>query len=307
MHRKMCKMFILLKKYIQLWYNLTGIINREERQIIMNNTKEIIDINMKGAVNKANLSLGKMILLGIVAGMFIAIGGATSNTAVHSISDVGLTRTLAGAIFPVGLMMIVFVGGELFTGNCLMIMAVLDGKISISKMVRNLVVVFLSNLIGALAIVIILYYSGNMDYTGGALGAYTIKVALGKASITPLKAITSGILCNILVCIAILMAAAAKDAAGKILAIWFPIFAFVIGGFEHVVANMYYIPAGMIASCNPDYVAKAEELYGIGGSELAKISLSGLVANFSFVAIGNIIGGMVVVGVLLWSIYKINE
>lgn len=268
----------------------------------MNNAKEIIEMNMNGAVNKANLKLSKMICLGILAGMFIALGAATSNTAVHTIKDVGLARTLAGAIFPVGLMMIVFVGGELFTGNCLMIMAVMDKKIKVSAMLRNLVVVFFSNLIGSLIIVFIINYCGNLDYTSCALGAYTIKVALGKATISPLKAVLSGILCNILVCIAILMATACKEAVGKIFAIWFPIFAFVIGGFEHIVANMYYIPAGLVASMNPDYVAKAEELYGITSEQLKSLSLTGLVHNFIPVTIGNILGGMIFVGCLVYYI-----
>lgn len=268
----------------------------------MNNAKEIIEMNMSGGVNKANLKLTKMIFLGILAGMFIALGAATSNTAVHTIKDVGLARTLAGAIFPVGLMMIVFVGGELFTGNCLIIMGVMDKRIKLWQLIRNLVVVFLSNLVGSLIIVFLINYCGNLDYTSGALGAYTIKVALGKVSITPLKGVLSGILCNILVCVAILMATAAKDAVGKIFAIWFPIFAFVIGGFEHIVANMYYIPAGLVAATNPDYVAKAQELYGITSEQLNQLNISGLLSNFIPVTIGNILGGMVFVGCLVYYI-----
>ncbi len=268
----------------------------------MNSSKEIVEINMNGGVNKANLKLSKMICLGIMAGMFIALGAATSNTAVHTIKDVGLARTLAGVVFPVGLMMIVLVGGELFTGNCLMLMAVMDKRIKVSQMLRNLVVVFFSNLIGSLIIVFIINYCGNLDYTSGALGAYTIKVALGKAAIAPGKAVLSGILCNILVCMAILMATACKDAAGKILAIWFPIFAFVIGGFEHIVANMYYIPAGLVAAKNPIYVAKAEELYGITSQQLQSLNISGLLSNFILVTIGNIIGGMIFVGCLIYYI-----
>lgn len=268
----------------------------------MNNAKEIIEMNMSGGVNKANLKLTKMIFLGILAGMFIALGAATSNTAVHTIKDVGLARTLSGAIFPVGLMMIVFVGGELFTGNCLIIMGVMDKRIKVWQLIRNLVVVFLSNLIGSLIIVFLINYCGNLDYTSGALGAYTIKVALGKVSITPLKGVLSGILCNILVCVAILMATAAKEAVGKIFAIWFPIFAFVIGGFEHIVANMYYIPAGLVAATNPDYVAKAQELYGITSEQLNQLNISGLLSNFIPVTIGNILGGMVFVGCLVYYI-----
>lgn len=269
---------------------------------MLNTPKEIIEGNMNGAVTKANLKLSKMIALGIMAGMFIALGGATSSTAVHAIDNVGLARTLAGVIFPVGLLMIVLVGGELFTGNCLMVMSAIDKRIKVSQLIRNLVVVFLSNLAGSLIIDFLIFYSGNLDYSGGGLGAYTIKVALSKATISPAKAIASGILCNILVCIAILMGAAAKDIAGKVLAIWFPIFAFVIGGFEHIVANMFYIPTGMLAATNPAYVAKAEELYGITAEQINQLNLSGLLHNFIPVTIGNILGGMVFIGCILYFI-----
>ena len=273
----------------------------------MNNPKEIIEANMNGAVNKANLPLARMIVLGIMAGMFIALGGAISNTAVHDIAHVGLARTLAGVIFPVGLLMIILVGGELFTGNCLMIMATMNKRIKVSGLIRNLVIVYFSNLIGSLIIDVLIFYSGNLDYTGGALGAYTIKVALGKVNIAPGKAVVSGILCNFLVCMAILMAGSAKDVIGKIFATWFPIFAFVIGGFEHIVANMFYIPTGILAATNPDYVAKAEELYGITADQLSALDLGGLLHNFIPVTIGNILGGMIFIGCTLYFIHYGSE
>lgn len=273
----------------------------------MNNPKEIIEANMKGAVTKATLPLGRMIVLGMMAGMFIAFGGAISNTAVHDIANVGLARTLAGVIFPVGLLMIILVGGELFTGNCLMIMATMNKQIKVSALLRNLVVVYFSNLLGSLIIDVLIFYSGNLDYTGGALGAYTIKVALGKVNIAPGKAIVSGILCNFLVCMAILMATSAKDVIGKIFATWFPIFAFVIGGFEHIVANMFYIPTGILATSNPDYVTKAQELYGITSEQLSALDLSGLIHNFIPVTIGNILGGMVFIGCTLYYIHYGSE
>lgn len=269
---------------------------------LLNSPNKIIEGNMSGAVAKANMKISKMIAMGIMAGMFIAIGGATSNTAVHGIADVGLARTLAGCIFPVGLLMIVLVGGELFTGDCLMVMAALDKRIKVSLMIRNLVIVFLSNLAGSLIIDVLIFYSGNLDYSDGGLGAYTIKVALAKATITPVKGITSGILCNFLVCMAILMGASAIEAAGKIFAIWFPIFAFVIGGFEHIVANMFYIPTGMLAATNPTYVAKAEELYGITSEQLQSLDIGGLLQNFIPVTIGNILGGMLFIGCMLYFI-----
>ena len=163
-----------------------------------NTPSEVIDTNMKAGEGKAHLPLGKMILLGIMAGAFIALGGATSSTAAHAIDNVGLARFVAGIIFPVGLMIIVFVGGELFTGNCLIVMDVVGKKVTWFECIRNLIVVYFSNLIGALIIDTLIYFSGNLDYTGGLLGAYAIKVAVGKVGISPLKGITSGILCNLL-------------------------------------------------------------------------------------------------------------
>ncbi len=271
-----------------------------------NSPAEVIEVNMKAGEGKASLPLLKMIILGIMAGAFIALGGATSNTAVHAITNVGLARTLAGAIFPVGLMMIVFVGGELFTGNCLLFMDVIGRKVTVRACARNLLVVYFSNLIGALIIDFLIYYSGNLDYSGGLLGAYTIKVAVGKIAISPLKGITSGILCNVLVCIAILMAAASTDIVGKIWGIFFPILAFVVGGFEHCVANMFYIPAGMLAAQNPEYVAKAQEAYGLTAEQIGNLTVLNSLNNFIPVTLGNILGGMVFVGLPCFWIYKKN-
>lgn len=268
-----------------------------------NAPEEVIRGNINAGVAKAERPLGQMILMGIMAGAFIALGGACSNVAVHGITDVGLSRTLAGAIFPVGLMLIVLVGGELFTGNCLIAMAVLDGKTTLAKMLKNLAVVYCSNLAGALLIDVLILLSGQLNYSGGGLGAYTIKVALAKVTIQPGAAVASGILCNMLVCLAILTAGAAKDVAGKVWAIFFPICAFVIGGFEHCVANMFYIPAGILAASRPQYVAKAEELYGITAQQCAELTAAGSLRNLVPVTFGNVLGGAVFIGVVYFLIY----
>ncbi len=270
-----------------------------------NSPLQVLDANMKAGEGKVKLPLLKCILLGIMAGAFIAFGGASSNAAVHNIADQGLLKTLAGCIFPVGLMMIVFVGGELFTGDCLMIAGVVDKRFSAVAMIKTLIIVFFSNMVGAVIIAALVYFSGLLDYTGGALGAFTIKVAYGKVTIAPFRAVCSGILCNILVCMAVLMATAAKDIAGKVWAIFFPICAFVIGGWEHCVANMFYIPAGIIASMNDAYVAKAEELYGITADQIASNLTSGdFASNLIPVTIGNILGGMVFIALPLYAIHK---
>jgi len=266
-----------------------------------NTPAQVFEANMKAGEGKVQLPLLKCILLGLMAGAFIAFGGATSSAAIHNISNQGVAKALAGTIFPVGLMMIVFVGGELFTGDCLMLAGVVDKRFSALQLIKTLIIVWLSNMAGAILIAALVYYSGLLDYTSGALGAFTIKVAYGKCTITPFKAICSGILCNILVCIAVLMATAARDIAGKVWAIFFPICAFVVGGWEHCVANMFYIPAGIIAATNDTYVAKAEELYGITA---AQISASVNVGNLIPVTIGNILGGMVFVALPLYVIHK---
>lgn len=261
---------------------------------------EVIKSNIKSAVAKANLPLAKMILLGLMAGAFIAFGGAASSVAAHGVADVGLARSIAGAIFPVGLMLVVFTGSELFTGNSLMIMAVIDKKITLLKMIRNLVVVYFANFIGALIIDALVFLSGQFDFSGGGLGAYTIKVALAKTSIAPVTAVISGILCNILVCLAIVLAGTAKDSIGRIFGIFFPIAAFVVCGFEHCVANMFYIPAGMLAATNTAYVQKAQELYGITAQQCSSLTHFAGTESLLFVTIGNIIGGVLFVGVVLY-------
>ena len=270
-----------------------------------NTPAQVFETNMKAGEGKVQLPLLKCILLGLMAGAFIAFGGATSSAAIHNISNQGVAKALAGTIFPVGLMMIVFVGGELFTGDCLMLAGVVDKRFSALQLIKTLIIVWLSNMAGAILIATLVYYSGLLDYTSGALGAFTIKVAYGKCTITPFKAICSGILCNILVCIAVLMATAARDIAGKVWAIFFPICAFVVGGWEHCVANMFYIPAGIIAATNDTYVAKAEELYGITAAQIsASVNVGGFISNLIPVTIGNILGGMVFVALPLYVIHK---
>ena len=194
---------------------------------------EIVEGFVGEGVKKATTSTMKTIVLGIMAGMFIAFGACTSNVAAHLIQNTGVAKMAAGAIFPVGLMMIVFIGGELFTGDCLMLIGCMHKKYKVLKMIEKLTVVFFSNLIGALIVVLLAYYCGQWELSASALGAYTIKVALGKANLSFGKALCSGVLCNLAVCLAVLMGYAAKDIVGKVWAIFFPIFAFVVGGFEH--------------------------------------------------------------------------
>ena len=265
---------------------------------------QIVAANMNSAKGKTELSLLRMILLGIFAGMFITGGASASSLAMHAISNVGLARLVAGAIFPVGLMMIILVGGELFTGDCLMIMGCVHGKFSAKSMLKVLVVVYLSNLIGSLLFAELVNLSGQFNYTNGMLGAFTIKVALGKVNLSFGAAFASGILCNIFVCMAVLMATAAKDISGKIWAIFFPILAFVVSGYEHCVANMYYIPAGIFAAANESYVTSGVNNALFAAGQLSSLNwVNFIVKNLIPVTLGNIVGGMVFVGLPLYLIH----
>ena len=265
---------------------------------------QIVSGNIVAANNKTQTSVFRLILLGIFAGMFIACGASASSVAMHAISNVGLARLVAGCVFPIGLMMIVFVGGELFTGDCLMIMGCMHKEFPVRKMIKVLIVVWISNFVGSVLFAAMVNASTQYNFTGGLLGAFTIKVAMGKLGMSFQSAFLSGILCNFFVCIAVLMAAAAKDIAGKVWAIFFPIMAFVVSGYEHCVANMYYIPAGIFAAGNEAYVQKAMETYGYTAAQLEGLNWEAmLIANLLPVTLGNIVGGMVLVGLPLYLIH----
>ena len=280
--------------------------NETQMQVSLMNAADTLMSNYEnGTAAKAVKPVAKIFVAAIMAGMFIAFGGSSSNVAVFGIENVGLARTLAGCIFPVGLMLIVLVGGELFTGNCMMIGGVMTGRIKVMQMIRVLVTVYLGNLVGSLIVSFLAYYSGQWKYGAGALGAYTIKVAFGKLNLSFGTAVASGILCNILVCVAVLMASASKDAVGKIFGCFFPIWAFVIAGYEHCVANMYYIPAGIIAAADPAFAQKAMELYGYTAEDLAMLNpVNMIVNNLIPVTIGSIIGGMLFVAVPYVYLYN---
>lgn len=271
------------------------------------NVKEAVETYIAGCKAKAELSVGKLLGKSILAGGMIALGAAGSSVAAHTIQDVGLARLTAGAVFPVGLMMVILMGAELFTGDCLMAMSVSDGKQSMKDLIRVLVGVYAGNFVGAVLVALLVTASGQLNYSGGMLGAYTIKVAMGKVNLTFIQGIASGILCNILVCAAVLMAVCAKDITGKLLTAFFVILLFVTSGFEHCVANMYYITAGLLAKCNPSYASLAMEQFGYTTQQMDGLNLYGfLVSNLIPVTIGNILGGALFFGLPLYylNIYK---
>lgn len=270
--------------------------------------KEAVDAYRAATIAKSKTPAVKFFGKSILAGMMIGMGAAAGNVAAHDIANVGMSRVAAAVVFPVGLMMVIFMGAELFTGDCLMAMGLPEKDISLWQFIKSLILVFLGNLVGGTALTALVAASGQLDYSAGKLGAYTIKVALGKAMISPEKALASGILCNILVSAAVLMAMCAKDAAGKILVSFFVIMLFVTSGYEHCVANMYYITAGIIAKANPVYAAAAEEFYGIGAEQLASLNVVNMaVKNLLPVTIGNIIGGSFCVALPMYYLNRVKK
>jgi formate transporter len=266
---------------------------------------EIIENTINDYTHKANYSVIKVVLYGLLAGMFIAIGAQGSLLAIHNIEDPGVAKTVAGVVFPVGLMLIVLIGGQLFTGNCLLFMAGFDKKITWSKIAKNLAIVWVSNLIGAFFIAAMCYFSGQFDFNHSALGAYTIKNAVAKANIDPFQGFLSGILCNIIVCAAILVAGSAKDVVGKIFGVFFPIFVFVISGFEHCIANAYYLPAGLLAARNNEYVEIAKETYHLTAEQINSLTVSNaFLKNLFPVTIGNIIGGGILISGIMFLCHR---
>jgi formate/nitrite transporter len=230
---------------------------------------EIAALVEVAGVAKARLAPLRMFTLAVLAGAFIALG-AVAYTVVMTGADAGYgpARFLGGIVFSLGLILVIVGGAELFTGNALMVMAAVDGRISAVELARSWTIVYLGNFAGALALAVAVTLSGILD---GPAGETAMRIAGGKASLTWTEAFMRGVLCNVLVCLAVWLTLAARTATGKMLAVIWPISAFVLLGFEHSVANMYLIPQGMLAGA------------GVGMPEFA--------ANLLAVSAGNIVGG----------------
>lgn len=263
---------------------------------------QVTELMLAGMTGKSKLPVVKMFLLGILAGAFIAFGAEASNLAAHNVTQVGIQRLIMGCVFPVGLIMVVLLGTELFTGNCMMVAAVADKRVKFAMLLRNWIVVYLGNLIGAALIVLLVSATGQLGYSSNGLAVLTIKIAAAKTGLSFGAAFAGGILCNVLVCIAVLLAMASKSIIGKVAGIWFPIMAFVLSGFEHSVANMYYIPAGIFASMNPAYAAAAQE----AGVNMANLNALGFLGNIVPVTLGNIVGGAAI-ALVMWFCFRRNK
>ena len=269
---------------------------------------ELVEVSNETAIAKAGASWIKLLVLGILAGVFIGFGAEASTMVSYNLlanpGTYGLGRALAGAIFAVGLMMVVIAGAELFTGNTLMAGAVAQKRISLSGMLRNWGIVYAANLVGSLLLVCMMNSSGLWGTTEGMLGAVAIKVAAGKTALGFESAFVLGIMCNWLVCLAVWMAWATDNVGGKIAAIFFPIWLFVASGFEHSVANMYFIPAGIMAKAVPALAAKASEI-GVSAEAMAGLNWHGFfITNLIPVTLGNIVGGAFFVALAYFVAYR---
>ncbi|GHU72163.1 FdhC protein [Clostridia bacterium] len=230
----------------------------------------------------------KTLVLAVFAGMVIALGGAAANTAAFAADNPSSARLAAGLIFPFGLGIIMILGLELFTGNCMIPISILEKKTTAVRMLRNWALVFMGNFIGALLAAVGCALFGQLDYSSGALAVYTVRAAVGKCSLGFGDAVVRGFFCNVLVCAGVLCSLSAADTAGKILGAYIPVALFVICGFEHSVANMYGIPAGLLAMSVPKYA----ELVQAAGIDTSALTWGNFVwRNLIPVTVGNILGG----------------
>lgn len=261
--------------------------------------KEITQNTLEVGLVKSRLDITRMMLLGVLAGAYIGFGAEGATMATHDIPSLGLGRFLAGAIFATGLMMVIICGAELFTGNVLITIGVLEKRVSLFTMLQNWFWVYGGNLIGSLLVAYFMYASNLWSFNNSLHGAYVLKIAVGKVSLTFYEAFIRGIMCNWLVCLAVWMAYSAKDIAGKVWGIFFPIMLFVTSNFEHSIANMYYLAAGLLAKSVPA-LAEASHL----GAKLNLLNPETIIlGNLLPVTLGNIVGGAFFVGSYYWYCY----
>jgi len=258
-------------------------------------------------VTKAKMTLSKTIVLSILAGTFIAFGSVFF-TAVTSASAMsfGVTRLLGGLCFSLGLILVIVGGAELFTGNNLIIMAWANKKVSTVQVLRNWCLVYIGNFIGALFIVVLMLFARQYLSASGMAGINMLNIAKLKCELGFTQAVALGILCNILVCLAVWLCFSSGSITGKIISIVFPVTAFVTCGFEHSVANMYFVPEAILLLDQQDPLML--KLIAQSGVNYDTVTWSNfLLNNLLPVTLGNIIGGAVLVGLVYWFVYLRNN
>lgn len=256
-------------------------------------------------VKKATMGLRTTSVLAVLAGAFIALGAIFATTVATGAGDqltFGVARLLTGLVFCLGLILVVVAGAELFTGNNLIVMAWANRHISTFQMLENWTIVYLGNFVGSLATAVLMFLSAQYMFGQGGVGLTALNIAHNKCSLDFLQALALGIMCNALVCLAVWLCYSARTTTDKILSILFPITAFVAAGFEHSVANMYFIPIGLFIKMGAP--ANFWELIGKTAADYPNLTWTNfMLANLVPVTIGNVIGGSVMVGLVYWFIY----
>jgi formate transporter len=255
-------------------------------------------------VKKAGMAFMPMFVLGILAGAFIALGAIFCTTVLAGTGDMpyGVQRLLGGLVFTLGLILVVVAGAELFTGNNLILMAFASGKVTGAALLRNWAIVYAGNFVGSILTAYIMFLSTQYTFGGGAIGLTALNIANAKSGLAFIPALALGIMCNALVCLAVWLTFSARTVTDKILAIIPPIAAFVAAGFEHSIANMYFIPIGLfIKAWAP---ASFWTTIGRSAGDFTNLTWGNFfIGNLLPVTIGNIIGGAVMVGLIYWFIY----
>lgn len=266
---------------------------------------EIVEKSITVGVNKAGLTIKSMLILSVMSGMFIAFGAVFSSVAATGMAGewpFGFMKVLQGLVFSLGLVLVVVTGAELFTGNALMVTAWAAKKINLLQLLRNWSIVFIGNFAGSLLIVGLILLSKEYNLSNGALGSVMLATANAKVQYGFLQALGLGILCNIMVCLAVWMTWSCRNTAEKILAIIGPITFFIAAGFEHSVANMYIIPLGvLLKTFDPAFVSTLN-------LDLSSLTWGAFfLKNLLPVTLGNIIGGSFFVGLMyFWAFVKNN-
>lgn len=265
---------------------------------------EIAEYTINAGVKKATTPTKKVLASAFLAGAYIAFGALGSVGAAYNLlanpATYGLGKALAGLMFPAGLMFVLIAGADLFTGNILITLAALKKKVTWGQAFKNWALVWIGNLIGGVLVAWLVSLSGVFDWSAGLYGGVIVKNAIGKLGFTWVQAIASGILCNWIVCATVWMTYGAKDITGKILTGFFGVFLFVCTGFEHSVANMAYLFAGLFSKTNPSYLEAAHKT----ATDAAALNLPSMFAdNLIPVTIGNILGGAIFVAGVYYFLF----
>jgi formate transporter FocA len=249
---------------------------------------------------KADMNPVTMFVLAILAGAFISLGAIFATTVATGGTDLpyGVSRLLTGLVFCLGLILVVIAGAELFTGNNLIVMAWASGKVTLRALLRNWVIVYCGNFVGSVGTALLMYYTKQYTFSSGAVGKTALTIANTKVNLDFEQAIALGIMCNALVCLAVWLTFSARSSMDKIAAIVFPITAFVAAGFEHSIANMYFIPVALFIK---DFDGDFADSTGLDLSNLTWDHF--LIDNLLPVTIGNVIGGAIMVAAVYWFVY----